>query len=55
MQAAYGLGYELTTAALAVSILDRFTATQYIKVSQPCDESPETETSLQRRIEAMLS
>ncbi|KAL3138280.1 hypothetical protein ABBQ32_006097 [Trebouxia sp. C0010 RCD-2024] len=32
--AAYGQGYELTTAALAVSILDRFAATQYI---QRCD------------------
>lgn len=32
MQAAYGQGYELTTAALAVSILDRFAATQYIQV-----------------------
>ena len=38
MQAAHGLGYELTTAAVAVSILDRFTATQYIKVGQPCNE-----------------
>ena len=34
MQAAYGQGYELTTAALAVSILDRFAATQHIKVGQ---------------------
>ena len=34
MQAAYEQGYELTTAALAVSVLDRFAATQYIKVGQ---------------------
>ena len=35
-------GYELATAALAVSILDRFASTQYIKVSQslaPCSIS----------------
>ena len=42
MQAAYVQGDELTTAALAVSILDRFAATRYIKVSQslaPCSIS----------------
>lgn len=37
--AAHGLGYELTTAAVAVSILDRFTATQYIKTSD-CGAMP---------------
>lgn len=40
MQAAYGQGYELATAALAVNILDRFAATQYIKVGQSLNFGP---------------
>ncbi len=32
MQAGHSQGYELTTTALAVSILDRFAATQYLQV-----------------------
>ena len=32
MQAGHSQGYELTTTALAVSILDRFAAKQYLQV-----------------------